>query len=318
MEDAYGRKINYLRISVTDLCNLRCKYCMPEDGIPKIRHEDILTVEEFYEIAKVFVSLGIDKVRITGGEPLVKRGMVSVIEKIGSLDGVKDFAMTTNGTLLGRYGKDLKEAALDRVNISLDTLDEDKYSYITRGGKLKDALNGIKVAGEVGLKPIKINTVLIGGFNDDEIVDFVNLTLDNDIDVRFIEMMPIGQAADWAESNFVSNDLVLERARNLEKITNPDKSSPAVYYKLPNAKGRVGLINPISCKFCSECNRIRLTAEGKLKLCLHSDREIDLKRALREGKDLKELIKNIIREKPRSHNLEVGKYILRNMNQIGG
>ncbi len=318
MKDAYGRNINYLRISVTDLCNLRCRYCMPEEGISKVKHEDVLTVEEIYEIAKIFVSLGIDKIRITGGEPLIRNGIVSIIEKIGSLDGVKDLAMTTNGLLLKKYAKDLKAAGLNRVNISLDTLDEKKYFRITRGGQLRKVFQGIEAAKNVGLTPIKINNVLIGGFNDDEIVDFVNLTKDEKIDVRFIEIMPMGQAVNWAVDNFVSNELVLEKVKDLEKVEGSDKSSPAVYYKLPNAKGKVGLINPISCKFCNECNRIRLTAEGKLKLCLHSNDEIDLKKSLRKGEDIRELIKKSIMEKPESHNLESGKYISKNMNQIGG
>lgn len=318
MKDAYGRDINYLRISVTDLCNLRCRYCMPEEGISKVGHRDVLTVEEIYEIAEIFVSLGINKIRITGGEPLIRNGIISIVEKIGSLDGVKDFAMTTNGLFLKKYVKDLKSAGLNRVNISLDTLDEEKYSYITRGGKLKKVFEGIEAAKKVGLTPIKINNVLIGGFNDDEIIDFVKLTKDEEIDVRFIEIMPMGHAVNWAVDNFVSNELVLEKVKNLEKVESTNKSSPAVYYKLPNAKGKVGLINPISCKFCSDCNRIRLTAEGKLKLCLHSNNEIDLKGPLRKGENIRELIINSIMEKPESHNLESGKYISKNMYQIGG
>lgn len=318
MKDPYGRNINYLRISVTDLCNLRCRYCMPEEGISKVEHKDILTVEEIYEIAEKFVSLGIDKIRITGGEPLIRKGIIPIVEKIGSLNGLKDFAMTTNGLLLKKYAKELKAAGLNRVNISLDTLDEEKYSYITRGGKLENVFEGIEAARNVGLTPIKINKVLIGGFNDDEIVDFVNLTKDEEIDVRFIEIMPMGQAVNWAVENFVSNEIVLEKVKDLKKVESTDKSSPAVYYKLPKAKGKIGLINPISCKFCSYCNRIRLTSEGKLKLCLHSNKEIDLKNPLRKGESIKELIINSIMEKPEAHNLEKGKYISKNMNQIGG
>lgn len=318
MIDSFGRRINYLRISLTDRCNLRCRYCMPEKGIDKFLHEEMLTLEEVYTIAKIFVDLGIDKIRFTGGEPLVRKGIIHLISKISKLDKLRELTMTTNGVLLKKYAKDLREAGLNRVNISLDTLDEEKYRKITRGGNIKDVLDGIEEAKKVGLSPIKINTVLIGGFNEDEIEDLVNLTVEEEIDVRFIELMPIGEAATWAEENFVSNSIVLEKVKGLLPTPRDDISSPAVYYKLPNAKGKVGIINPISCKFCKNCNRVRLTSKGQLKLCLHSDREIDLKRALEEGQDLKALILKSIGEKEESHHLEDKKYIKRNMNQIGG
>lgn len=318
MKDSFGREINYLRISLTDRCNLRCKYCMPEKGVSKFLHEDMLTLEELYEIAKVFVDLGINKIRFTGGEPLARKGVVDLIAKISKLDKVKDLAMTTNGILLKEYAKDLKKAGLNRVNISLDTLNENKYSMITRGGNLKSVLEGIEEAKSIGLIPIKINTVLIGGFNDDEIEDLVGLTEREEIDLRFIELMPIGEAAGWAKEKFISNDIILEKVKDLIPIPREDISSPAVYYKLPNGKGKVGIINPISCKFCANCNRVRLTSKGQLKLCLHSNREIDIREALREGQDIRELILNSIGEKEESHHLEEGQYIKRNMNQIGG
>ncbi len=207
MKDLYGREINYLRISVTDLCNLRCQYCMPQSGVCKLEHKDVLTIEEFYEIASAFVSLGVKKIRITGGEPLVKSGIVELVEKISSL-GIEDLAMTTNGLLLPKYAEDLKKAGLNRVNISLDTLNPKKYSEITRGGDILKVLEGIEKAKEIGLTPIKINTVLIGGFNTDEIKNFVYITKEEDIDVRFIELMPIGEASDWAKEKFVSNNIV--------------------------------------------------------------------------------------------------------------
>lgn len=318
MKDSFGREINYLRISLTDRCNLRCKYCMPEDGIDKFCHEEILTLEEIYEITKSFVELGINKIRFTGGEPLARKGLVELISKVSKLDGVKDIAMTTNGILLKQYAQDLKYAGLNRVNVSLDTLDEDKYKKITRGGNLNDALDGIKEAKRVGLKPIKINTVLIGGFNDDEIEGLVNLTRDEEIDLRFIELMPIGEAVDWAKEKFISNDTILERVKDLSQVPREDISSPAIYYKLPNGKGKVGIINPISCKFCENCNRVRLTSSGKLKLCLHSNKEIDIKQALKDGQDMKKFILGSILKKEESHHLEDGEYIKRNMNQIGG
>lgn len=318
MRDSFGREINYLRLSITDLCNLRCRYCIPEDGICKISHNDVLRIEEIFKIAEIFVSLGVEKIRLTGGEPLVRRGVINLVESIAKLEGVKDLAMTTNGILLKKYAKSLKNAGLNRVNISLDTLKEERFSYITRGGKLKDVLEGIEEAKKVGLEPIKLNVVLIGGFNEDEIEDFVKLTLTEYIDVRFIELMPVGQAKDWALNNFISNSKVKEKVSGLKKVVSSDSHSPAIYYKLPNSKGKIGLINPISCKFCDSCNKVRVTSQGKLKLCLHSNEEFDLKRLLRQGKDLKEIIEKIIKLKPQSHNLENGNYINKNMVQIGG
>jgi cyclic pyranopterin phosphate synthase len=318
MKDSFGREINYLRISLTDRCNLRCRYCMPEKGISKFSHEEMLTLEEIYEMTKAFVDLGINKIRFTGGEPLTRKGIVDLISKVSKLEGVKDLAMTTNGILLKEYAKGLKKAGLNRVNISLDTLDEDKYNLITRGGKLKCVLEGIEEARSVGLTPIKINTVLIGGFNDDEIESLVKLTEKDEIDLRFIELMPIGEAASWAKEKFISNDIILEKVKELTPIPREDISSPAVYYRLPNGKGKVGIINPISCKFCANCNRVRLTSRGQLKLCLHSNNEIDIKEALRSGQDIKKLILNSIYKKEESHHLEDGEYIKRNMNQIGG
>lgn len=318
MKDSFGRRINYLRISLTDRCNLRCRYCMPEKGIDnKLEHKDLLRLEETYDLIKDFVELGIDKIRFTGGEPLVRKGIVNLIEKVNKLDGVREIAMTTNGLLLKDMAKSLKAAGLTRVNISLDTLDEDKYSEITRGGRLSQVLEGIDEAIKVGLTPIKINTVLVGGLNDDEIKGLVDLTKKG-IDVRFIELMPIGEAASFAQEKFVSNDKVLETVKGLIPVAKKDPSSPANYYKLHNASGKIGLINPISCKFCSDCNRVRLTSTGKLKLCLHSDREIDLGRSLRNGEDIKEKILDSILTKEESHHLEEEEYIVSNMNQIGG
>ena len=318
MLDSYGRKINYLRISITDLCNLRCRYCMPEKGVCKVEHGDILTIEEIEQIAKTFVSLGIEKIRLTGGEPLVRNGVLKLVENISKLEGLKDLAMTTNGVLLKKHAKDLKSAGLNRVNISLDTINSKKYSSITRGGRLKDVLEGIEEAQKVGLTPIKINIVLIGGFNDDEVEDFVKLTLTEDIDIRFIELMPIGEASTWALENFLSNEVVLKKVKELYKVEALDPSSPATYYKLPNGKGRVGIINPISCKFCDNCNRIRLTSQGKIKLCLHSNHEVDIKGALRRGENIEKLILESINNKPKEHKLEDGQYITKNMVQIGG
>ncbi|MGL6105906.1 GTP 3',8-cyclase MoaA [Romboutsia sp.] len=316
MIDFYGRKINYLRMSITDNCNLKCKYCMPEVNNNNEKH-DILSSDEIYKIASDMVDLGIDKIRITGGEPLARKDSLEIIKRVGSLN-LKDFTITTNGVLLKKYASKLKEYGVKRVNISLDSLDSNKYKEITRGGNLQNVLDGIEECKKVGLTPIKINVVLIGGFNEDEINKLVNLTVDDEIDVRFIELMPIGQAQNWSIEKFISSNVILEKVKRLKRIDCEEQSSPATYYKLEGAKGRVGIINPISCKFCDKCNRLRVTYDGKLKLCLHSDDEIDLKSAIESKIDLKQLILKSVNEKPKEHNLEKGQYIKRDMVKIGG
>ena len=319
MKDSYGREINYLRISLTDRCNLRCEYCMPENGISnKMPPSSMLSLEEIYQITETFVELGISKIRVSGGEPLVRHGAVDLIGSINKIPGVNEVTMTTNGVLLEQYAEELIKAGVKRLNISLDTLDEEKYASITRGGNLHKVLAGIRKAKELGMKPIKINTVLIGGFNDDEIIDFVNMTRDGSLDVRFIELMPIGEAALFAEARFIPNSTIFDKVPGLIPIDRVDMSSPAVYFKLPDGLGKVGLINPISCKFCSSCNRVRLTSTGKLKLCLHSDKELDLRKVLREGGDLKKAILDAILTKEKEHHLESQRYITRSMNSIGG
>lgn len=290
---------------------------MPQKGVDKLKHKDIMTLEDTFQVIKIFVDLGIDKIRFTGGEPLVRLGVVDLISRVSKLKGVKEIAMTTNGLLLEKYAKDLKEAGLTRVNISLDSLDEVKYKNITRGGDLQKVLDGIEAAKEVGLTPIKINTVLIGGFNDNEIPSLINLTRDA-IDVRFIELMPIGEAAGFAKERFIPSSRILEAVEDLIPVDAEDKSSPALYYKLPGAKGKVGIINPISCKFCKACNRVRLTSTGLLKLCLHSNREIDLKKAFDNKEDVRKIIRQGIFSKEEEHHLEDEAYITRNMYQIGG
>jgi len=326
MKDSLGRRINYLRISVTDRCNLRCRYCMPEEGIEKKSHLDMLTLEEIFEAVKACAELGIDKIRITGGEPLVRKGLAGFIEKITGLPSIKDVALTTNGILLGQMAGDLKKAGLKRINISLDTMDERKYRYMTRGGKLGIMLDGMRRAVEVGLAPVKINTVLIKDFNEDEIGDFIKLTMNENIDVRFIELMPLGHAAGFAAEHYLPNTAILESFGELVPEEAVDKSSPARYYRLPGAKGRVGLINPISSKFCDHCNRIRLTADGKLKPCLHSDMETDIRGILRAAETddryraLQEAVSEAIRMKPGKHTLDdlKSKPTVRDMYTIGG
>jgi len=318
MIDNFGREIKYLRLSVTDRCNLRCQYCMPAEGVPKLPHHHIQSFETYASIVDAFVHLGVNKVRITGGEPLVRKGIFKLIEHIGKIEEVTDFAMTTNGLLLRDHAKALKEAGLNRVNVSIDSLKPERYQKMTRGGSLKSVLEGIEAAKKWGLTPIKLNVVLIGGFNEDEIVDFVNLTQDEAIDVRFIELMPIGEVASWSVDRFIPNERVLKHAPTLKEERAIDPASPAVYYRLPNGKGRVGLISPISCSFCSACNRVRLTSEGKLKYCLHDNDEIDLAALFAEGHDLEKVIADVIKRKPKSHQIESGNYVARNMFQVGG
>lgn len=317
MKDAFNRTINYLRISVTDLCNLRCKYCMPEDGVEKKQHADILSVEEIETIVRAAAELGIDKVRITGGEPLVRNGILEICRRIGAIDGLKDIGITTNGILLGTMAEDLKKAGVSRVNISLDTLDPVKYRQITRRGELSDVISGISASQKAGLLPIKINTVLIGGFNDDEIGNFIEMTRYEDVDVRFIELMPIGESACWDKKSFIPATRVLEQEPRLEPVARKGAAVETVY-RIPGYRGKVGLINPMSQPFCPECNRIRVTADGKLKTCLHSAEEISLKGLPAEA--VKERIALAIRNKPLRHYLDENtkSESARNMFQIGG
>lgn len=318
MKDTFKREINYLRISVTDRCNLRCKYCMPETGIAKKPHDSILRHEEIIEIAKSASYLGIKKVRLTGGEPLVRNGIENLIEEISEIQGIDEITMTTNGILLKDKLLTLKEAGLSRINLSLDTLKPERYHEITRGGSIQNVLEVIPEIIKLGMVPLKINVVLIKGVNDDEIEDFVELTRHQPIDVRFIELMPIGEASNFSKGKFISNQTVLERVHLIKSDT--VKGSPAVYYKLENGVGRIGLINPISCNFCDECNRIRITSDGKVKPCLHSNHEIDLIKALRNHEDITEVLKKSIADKPEKHLINEEDFVPidRNMNRIGG
>ena len=318
MIDRYGREITYLRISLTDLCNLRCVYCMPPEGVGKLQHRDILSIEDVAEIAAAAVELGVKKIRLTGGEPLVRRGVVELVRMLKALPGLEELAMTTNGILLPSLARTLKDAGLDRVNISLDTLDGEKYRMLTRCGSLEQALDGIRAAEQAGFFPIKLNAVLIGGVNDDEIPALVALTRDRPLELRFIELMPIGDVFPFGPEAYLPAETVLERVPELRPAESP-RGSVARLYALPGAAGRVGLIRPLSCSFCGECNRLRLTADGYLKPCLHSDREFSLK-GLR-GDALKEAILAAVNAKPEAHaalsateRSDAG----RNMNEIGG
>ena len=315
MKDQFKREITYLRVSVTDLCNLRCLYCMPE-GVCQKRHEDILSFEEIAEIVAAAASLGVRKVRVTGGEPLVRRGVTELCRMIAAVPGIEELALTTNGVLLPRYAGELKEAGVTRVNISIDSLDPAKYRAITGGGELAAALDGVRAAREAGLSPLKLNTVLIGGFNDGEIADFVELTRAEPIELRFIELMPMGGR--FGPEAYLPGSAVLERVPELIPVPE-EGGGVARLYRLPGGAGRVGLISPLSRHFCATCNRLRLTSEGNLKPCLHSNQEIPVRG--KHGAELTETLRRAIYEKPQMHGALDAEHMSeagRTMNTIGG
>ncbi len=285
--DRWQRKLDYLRVSVIDRCNLRCIYCMPRGTpIDWIAHKDLLSIDEFERLIRVSVGLGVQKVRLTGGEPLLRPGILGLIPKIAAMGGVKDLALSTNGLLLSRYAEDLKAAGLMRLNISLDTINPERFGMMTGGGDLSSVLSGIEAAKRAGFWPIKINTVVIQGINDLEISDLVEFAAREGLIIRFIEYMPLCSRGDWA-GGFVSSDQILRRIEGWLQdghlMENADSSEPARYFALKGGVGKVGLISPISNRFCSTCNRLRLTADGMLRVCLPSDLEVDLRTPLRRG-----------------------------------
>lgn len=317
MLDSFGREISYMRISVTELCNLRCRYCMPEDGVCKKSHEEMLSEDEMITAVEAAASLGITKLRITGGEPLVKKNIVSICRRASQVPGIREICITTNGTLLPVLAKPLREAGVNRINISLDTLDAGKFRYISRCGELKQAIDGIRAALEAGFEKVKLNTVLIGGFNDDEIPSLAALTRIYPLDVRFIELMPMYDSGDFGPEAFIPYTVVLDRLPELEPLE-PD-GGVAKLFRLPDARGSIGLISPVSAHFCAACNRIRLTADGKIKPCLHSGDEYSLKGLDYDGM-VAELKRSILC-KPSWHgvlDVENRSHAGRNMNQIGG
>jgi cyclic pyranopterin phosphate synthase len=330
MIDGYNRNINYLRISITDRCNLRCSYCMPKEGVSALGHEDVLRYEEILRIVKVAVSLGITKVRITGGEPLVRRGVVNFIASLAQISGLTDISLTTNGILLAPFAVPLFNAGMKRINISLDSLNEAKYARITRGGELHAVLRGIEAVHQAGFYPVKINTVVIKGVNDDEIVDFARLTLHKPYQIRFIELMPMGQAGLDCKDQYLSNDVILERINRVYQLEpcGDEKNTthgPARMYKIEGGLGEIGFISPISHHFCESCNRLRLTADGHLRACLLQDKDVDLRDALRNGckeGDLRGLMSGVIAAKPGRHELSYEEHHVKKcakeMSAIGG
>ena len=286
---------------------------MPLCGVEKKEHKQIISVERIREIVLEASKLGINKVRLTGGEPLVRKGILEICKEIKSISAIKELCLTTNGILLNDMAKSLFDVGVDRLNISLDTLDAEKYKRITRGGNLNDVLSGIQKSKEVGFKNIKINVVLIGDFNDNEILDFANFAKEQEVTVRFIELMPIGQGKLMDEQSFLSNDTILSK---IPELVQSKDDGVAKEYRFKDSKGKIGLISPLSHSFCKTCSRIRLTSDGKLKPCLHSSLEISTEGLT--GEELAEAIKRAILLKPEKHHLEVGSDSLNNMNEIGG
>ncbi len=334
MKDSHGRVIDYLRISLTDKCNFRCIYCMPAEGVCPMGHDELLRIEEIEAITRVATRIGIKSVRLTGGEPLVRKGVVDLVQALNDMPEIENISMTTNGVLLPKMADELKRAGLSRVNISLDTLDPEQFEFITRVGKIESTLAGIDAALEAGFNPVKINAVTVRSLNQDYLA-FAKLSIDRPLHVRFIEYMPVGTSTGsdgtgWGKQDVVPSEELLgiinERAREeglpeLVPAGNDDKPigwGPARYFEFPGAKGTVGFISPLSRHFCGECNRLRLTADGKLRPCLFSDREVDVRTALREGGE--EAVYNCFLEalnlKPDEHHDKVGTE--RNMSQIGG
>ena len=311
LSDSYQRPINYMRVSVTDRCNFRCVYCMPAEGIKLMDHNEVLTYEELFQIVKAGAELGISRVRLTGGEPLVRLGIVDFVKMLSTIPELVDISMTTNGMLLPKFAVDLKKAGLYRVNVSLDTLKPERFKKICRGGDINTVLEGIELARKIGLEPVKINMVVMAGENDDEILDFARKTIENGWNVRFIELMPYGGQDGQTPHGITAREIKkrLDPLGKMEATHTSRGNGPAKYYRFPGATGTVGFITALSEHFCFSCNRLRLTADGKLRPCLMSETMIDLREPLRGGisqESLKELIQKAVSAKPLSHHLTEG------------
>lgn len=346
MYDACGRRINYLRVSVTDRCNLRCLYCMPEEGVSLRNHREMLSYEEILRVIRALASMGVDRVRVTGGEPLVRKGLTDFLAAVRAIPGIRDLSITTNGILLAPMAADLKRAGVGRLNISLDTLKPERFSQITRGGDLDQVLAGLDKALSLGFEPVKLNMVVIRGLNDGEIEEMARLTLSEPVHVRYIELMPLGESFPWAPEKFISAQEIRDRLAETWELVpvgggwGPERAGtggvagasaggiagagivgagvvgagPAEYYRIPGARGSIGFISPISEHFCHTCNRIRLSADGKINPCLGSLSEIDLKPALRSGvvgeearreqeRELERELRRAILAKPHRHQM---------------
>ncbi|MBI5970388.1 MAG: GTP 3',8-cyclase MoaA [Deltaproteobacteria bacterium] len=328
--DGYKRKIDYLRVSITDRCNLRCVYCMPPEGIELMESKNILRYEEILRIAGIAAKNGVTKIRLTGGEPLVRKGLLDFIRKLSEVPGVEDLSLTTNGVLLKGFAKPLKDAGLKRINVSLDSLKRERFAKMTRGDDLDRVQGGLEESLKAGLNPVKINMVVIKGFNEDEVLDFALLSKTKPYHVRFIEYMPFDAEAGWQKDKCLSvntmREIIEAHAGPLEPVRGAAAGAgPAIRYRFKDgdAIGEVGFISPVSEHFCGSCNRLRLTADGKLRTCLFSDNEIDLRTALRDGSGdgiIEKLIFRAAAEKPERHHINenVFKKCSRTMSLIGG
>lgn len=325
MQDKFRRVVNYMRISVIDRCNLRCIYCMPAEGIKPIAHKSILRYEEITRIVKIAAATGVRQIRLTGGEPLIRKDLAYLVSSLSAIEGIEDISLTTNGLLLKKHARPLADAGLRRVNVSLDSLSPDKYRDITRGGDIDTVLEGIREAEDAGLLPVKINMVPIRGFNDSEIEAFARLTMKASYHVRYIEFMPIGAKELWSAEKYISTDEVKAKVSAIAPLIPAEvkKSGPARYFRFENAPGAIGFISPVTNHFCGRCNRLRLTSDGKLRPCLFSETEVDLKSAMRRGdpdSEIERLLRLAIEVKPRGHSLETGMNPpdLKPMSRIGG
>lgn len=311
MADGFGRRIEYLRISVTDKCNLRCVYCMPEEGLPWLRRDDLLTYEEIEQIVRTMADMGLRRLRITGGEPLVRRELSSLVRRLAAVPGIEDIALSTNAVLLAPLADELRDAGIARVNISLDSLRPERVDAIARRpGSHTRIFEGLDAAERAGFDPIKVNVVIMRGRNDDELEDFARITLDRPWHVRFIEVMPVGANLDISTGEYVSSLEMLDRVRSigsLQPVAGPDGNGPATYFRFAGAAGTVGVITPMSHNYCERCNRMRLTANGRLRPCLFGDLETDLRTPLRAGESIVPAIRHTLRIKPERHHLVRGR-----------
>jgi cyclic pyranopterin phosphate synthase len=325
--DPFGRAITYLRISITDRCNLRCAYCQPAAGLQGLANDELLSIDEIIRVAEAAASLGINKVRLTGGEPLVRSDIVEIVSRIAKIQGINDLSLTSNAILLGSMAQRLADAGLNRVNISMDTLNAEKFHRVTRLGDFSTVWKGILAAEAAGLTPIKLNTVVVGGFNDDEVPALARLSIEHQWHIRFIELMPVANEQDWGdglppvEERYFSVQKMHKILSDLMLIPveTPAGSGPERTFHIPGALGTVGFISPLGDHFCNKCNRLRLTADGRLRSCLLVDKEISIREALKQGKDLKTFIEKAVAEKPKGHGLESHNCPeARCMSQIGG
>jgi cyclic pyranopterin phosphate synthase len=315
LKDLFSRTISYLRLSLTDRCNLKCLYCVPEEdrsqSFSSLAHNDLLSYEELLRVVRVAVSMGISKLRITGGEPLIRKNVMPFIEQLAEIDNLNDIRITTNGVLLEKFAEPLAAAGIKKINISLDTLQPERFARITGVDCFAQVWQGIEQAQAFDFSPIKINTVVMRGVNDDELGDFVRMSRDTAMEIRFIEFMPIGSSSSWDKKVYMSSDEIMERISNqgeLIPVSRGKSAGPATMFRAgEDAKGKVGFISPISHRFCDQCNRLRLTSEGMLRSCLLDDQETNLRSVLRQGcsdEDIQHILQAAVRNKPKGHQME--------------